>query len=703
MARKRQKVVVVGGGVGGLTAAHELIERDFDVVVYDRRDSLGGKAASVRVPAPPEPDAQGARPDGGATPVGRPGEHGFRFFPGWYRHLPDTLRRIPVRGHRDWPGEQTVFDHLVPTERNLLTRYDQDPVPVVIHSPKNRDQVKALGMFLRQLSNMGLPLSDVTLFLAKLATFLRTPEERRKREYDAKSWWAFLEADRRSDAFRTLTVATTRTLVAAKAEEASAYTIALLAVRTLFDAPLSSDCVLDGPTNEVWIDPWVRYLEGRGVVFRRGYELDSIQFDGNAPRIESLSFVSSRDQVHIRQLRDVLAAPKPEDARKKFAVYASGRSKSEPQYVRPNVEGDDLKALHRRVADELGQMAPDHLQELDADYYVMAIPVEQMAYYVSRSTSATSYAPKLRDIVVLSASVDWMAGIQFYLKYPLNIAPGHIVCADSEWALTAIEQTQFWKDVELPADVQSVLSVDISAWDKKGRFHRKEAFLCTKDEIATEVWEQMKASLNRAGEQNVLRDASLVNGAVSGSFHVDDNIVERYDRKKQAAFARGADRALNNMAQTALASDELLSLAERTPDAPFVFGDRLEINVEPLLVNRPGSLARRPAARTKIENMFLAADYVDTATNLACMEGANEAARRAVNGILDTAGSRYERCKTWRFEDGEVLARIVALLTFAEHIPGARTSLEAAAGAASTLGAFAARASANVKQMWRGT
>ncbi len=332
----------------------------------------------------------------------------------------------------------------------------------------------------------------------------------------------------------------------------------------------------------------------------------------------------------------------------------------------------------------------------------MAIPVEQMAYYVNRSTSATSYAPKLRDIVVLSGSVDWMAGIQFYLKFPLNIAPGHIVCADSEWALTAVEQTQFWKDVKLPADVQSVLSVDISAWDKKGRFHRKEAFLCTKDEIATEVWEQLKASLNRSGEQEVLRTTALVGDAVIGSYHLDENIVERYDRKKQAAFARGADRALNNVAQTVLGSDELLSLAELTPDAPFVFGDALEINVEPLLVNRPGSLARRPAAQTKIENMFLAADYVDTATNLACMEGANEAARHAVNGILDAAGSRYERCKTWRFEDGEVLARMVSLLTFVEHLPGARTSLEAAAGAASTLGAFAARATANVKQIWNG-
>ena len=27
-----------------------------------------------------------------------PAEHGFRFFPGFYRHLPDTMKRIPPGG-----------------------------------------------------------------------------------------------------------------------------------------------------------------------------------------------------------------------------------------------------------------------------------------------------------------------------------------------------------------------------------------------------------------------------------------------------------------------------------------------------------------------------------------------------------------------------------------------------------------------------
>lgn len=38
--------------------------------------------------------------------------------------------------------------------------------------------------------------------------------------------------------------------------------------------------VLDGPTNEVWIDPWVAYLESRGVVFHFNTAVSSVEANG---------------------------------------------------------------------------------------------------------------------------------------------------------------------------------------------------------------------------------------------------------------------------------------------------------------------------------------------------------------------------------------------------------------------------------------
>ena len=94
------KVAVFGGGVAGLSAAHELAERGFEVHVYERRLGWGGKARSIPVP---DSGKEGRQP--------LPGEHGFRFFPGFYKHVIDTMRRTP-----SFDGRQ-VADHLVPTTR----------------------------------------------------------------------------------------------------------------------------------------------------------------------------------------------------------------------------------------------------------------------------------------------------------------------------------------------------------------------------------------------------------------------------------------------------------------------------------------------------------------------------------------------------------------------------------------------------------
>jgi hypothetical protein len=74
-------------------------------------------------------------------------------------------------------------------------------------------------------------------------------------------------------------------------------------------------------------------------------------------------------------------------------------------------------------------------------------------------------------------------------------------------------------------------------------------------------------------------------------------------------------------------------------------------NAEPLLINTAGSWADRPEAVTRVPNLFLASDFVRTYTDLATMEGANEAARRAVNGILAATRSNARRCDLWKLSE----------------------------------------------------
>ena len=44
----KTKVAILGGGVAGMSAAHELIERGFEVEVYEKQPTyVGGKARSI--------------------------------------------------------------------------------------------------------------------------------------------------------------------------------------------------------------------------------------------------------------------------------------------------------------------------------------------------------------------------------------------------------------------------------------------------------------------------------------------------------------------------------------------------------------------------------------------------------------------------------------------------------------------------------
>ena len=68
---------------------------------------------------------------------------------------------------------------------------------------------------------------------------------------------------------------------------------------------------------------------------------------------------------------------------------------------------------------------------------------------------------------------------------------------------------------------------------------------------------------------------------------------------------------------------------------------------------------------------MLPGDYVRTATNLACMEGANEAARRAVNEVLDAVGSPAARCELFPMPEPAVFEPLKASdrWRFQRHLP----------------------------------
>ena len=139
---------------------------------------------------------------------------------------------------------------------------------------------------LRDILLMFEPITDLTpddlaFFGARVWQILTSCKERRFGEYERISWWDFVGAEERSAAYQKfLAAGITRSLVAAKARKASTRTIGDIFVQLVLSiispTAVASDRVLDGPTNLVWIDPWLAYLESRGVRYVKGAEIEEI-------------------------------------------------------------------------------------------------------------------------------------------------------------------------------------------------------------------------------------------------------------------------------------------------------------------------------------------------------------------------------------------------------------------------------------------
>jgi uncharacterized protein with NAD-binding domain and iron-sulfur cluster len=534
-----KSVIVLGGGMAGLTAAHELVERGFRVRVFERRDVPGGKARSVVVPSTRPVQNVGTVHLGKMGTIARrdlPGEHGFRFFPRFYRHVIDTMKRTPYKGSR------SVADNLVDTNGTLFARFGKPPLTLPNTVPTS---ILDLLTLLNDLDRfwgpeLGIAPEDHAFFVERLLQILTSCEERRAEEYEKIDWWQFVDAERRSEIYQKVyAIGITRSLVAAKARSASTKTIGNTYVQMLFnlsDSTTSSiDRVLDGPTNYVWINPWLEYLRSRGVEYHLNSTVRSID-------------------------------------------VAGGR-----------VRGVTVERNRRT-------------ETVEGDYYVAALPIEVMAELVT--DELVQCDPSLAHVFSLNRYTGWMNGIQFYLSEDVPIGPGHQIYLDSPWALTSISQTQFWRDVDLSsfADgrIRGVISVAISDWDSAG-LNGKPARECSRYEIRDEVWEELKRSINVQG--------------------------------------------------TALLEDE---------DLRYWFLDQdidplLRSNAEPLLINEVDTWRLRPSAQTRIPNFVLAADYVQTYTDLATMEGANEAARRAVNAILADSGASESPCAVWKLHEPQIL------------------------------------------------
>jgi uncharacterized protein with NAD-binding domain and iron-sulfur cluster len=625
MPRKsgKKRVVVVGAGIAGMTAAHELVERNYEVEVVEMAvepasdptapvPRLGGMARTswAAVLAPVE-EAPLRQEPAGPTPLSRavgesdrvPGEHGFRFFPSFYRHMFDTMRRIPAAEGR------TAFDALrsadaielgLKPDGNRLRSFEIPRRPM--RSPQEIRQ-----FFADVLERAGYRGQDVYRLATRYAEYLTSSPERRTQEYEHISWSQFLGLDGGgfSSYFGRQVTSGAQALVAMSSKTNDARTIGSVALQLTLDQVRANpdactDGTLRGPTSVELFDPWQAYLEAQGVKFTCA-QLVGFYGDGMAVR----PAFGVRASTTTREFKHVDVAPAdyhvltiPVDV---FQALFDNDSNGTPTATWTNDgvnKPPDLLSREQLLSANRLCLERDHFVQADSDDIrkYLAFPVGDFAKSPDRGP--------LRS----------MCGIQFYFAADVKVIIGHTICLDSPWGVSYISQAQYWHAGSRgQGGVRGVISAIFTLFEVPGSGrdgqNPKTALECSAREIAERVWKQIEDTWN-VEQHGPLPEPD--------SFYLDESLSHDGHRWT---------------------------------------------NQTPYLVNQVGDWEKRGGARLpngdyayriQLGHTVFAGAFMRTQTRLNTMEAANESARRAVNAILTYDNESIQQCPVWNLEDHEI-------------------------------------------------
>jgi len=599
-------VTVVGAGIAGLTAAHELVERGFSVQVVERAadpttpgPAIGGLARTQRAVIPrPTRDRLQAAVSGTGDPVGsRPrsagppaddeievaGEHGFRFFPAFYRHLADTMRRTPLLDPSGHPTGRTAWDRLVACPNQVLTTPGQPAVRVRRDAPPSLTQLEAVAAAVRQVG--GTP-HDAARYLLRMLRFATSCRARRE-TYQQISGFDFLtlrqpddpDAGRLpySDDFLDHLRRQPRALIGLDGATCDALTQGVISLQLLQDSWTDEgpiDAGLDGPTSATWLEPWRHWLARCGVRFFAGElqellppERDATTGAWTLSPVVTPSTAGGLDGFEAQADYWVLALDLVSAAKLTRSLSAWGQR-----------EGVDLGLIHQIGAYAL-EIQPDTGPAVRRD------PERQPGRH-----------PRDR--------LQTLSGIQFYLGTRLRLGEDYLYATASPWALTSVAQDALWCP---PPSLQthghgSILSVDIGDFRHPSPVTGQDAWSSAPDALAAEVWRQ----LTEASGGSLPRPLA---------WHLDAHL-------------------------------EPMPGGGYLNHAPYlvpVVGDWVHRpGPEPVDPHHPppDSTPRHHGYPVHLDALVFAGTWLRTFTRLTTMESANESARHAVNAVLDHLSER---------------------------------------------------------------
>lgn len=516
-----------------------------------------------------------------------PGEHGFRFFPAYYRHVTDTMERIPVYDRDGQQTDRRVLDNLNPTPQQLMLKSGQRPSPV---PSGTSTPLQMLRQALATLKGQDYDPRDYLQLGIRISRYLATCPERRTPLEDM-SWWNYLcgfspktrcYLYRYSNAFTRDSTASGRVLAAFDWRYGDARTNGSTYAQLFEPRPPGSgeafDGTLNGPTSEAWFVHWRRYLGDRGVRF----------VSGSLERLEKAT-VDGQEVVipHVRR------------AGAKHAEPWVGRTR-EAQYV--------VVATDAPTAEAVSAPLPK-----------VGVPAGLVGY-------TTTYDGKPRDPYTQPGlgkndRLQTLSGVQYFFDQDFAIG-GHAYSLDAPWSLSSLSMQRAWNRLPFTKrdGFSGLLSVDIGDFKVPAGPTQTTAWDSTKEQLGEQVWMQLSSDLRTAAS-----GPSPLRLPRPTWFHVDDNL-EYGDRdgKKNVVVRNGSPYLV-----------PILSDWERRP-GPMPFDPNVPDAPVAKTAPQPGVwTAAHGGYPVHWGSLVYAGIYLKTFTRMTTMESANESGRHAVNAIID--------------------------------------------------------------------
>lgn len=337
------RVIVIGGGLAGMTVAKELGKKGVPVVLLESRSRLGGKVGADWI-------------DGEFK------EHGFHVFPAWYRNTRALLEELGLT------------PRLIDVQKVHHLRRGAFPQFVEYHPPTS------VSNMLRNLFFGILPWHE-SIALVYFALDLASQPFRERSFLDRICVNGFL----RGRFYRSAGVASFQQAAVLQAQSIPSYELSAMTMQRVLRywgwAPSPIFSMLDANLHDAFVAPFERRLSELNVEIQLGRAVVKLEVQG-----KRISGVELADGSRLETSdRDLFALATPAEVSARFAdagVWdAEGEEEDEELPLRladtVHLESVPMAALHLRLKRKIPRIPREHVTLFDSRYQISFIDVSQ--------------------------------------------------------------------------------------------------------------------------------------------------------------------------------------------------------------------------------------------------------------------------------------------------------------------------------------